>query len=257
MEPARRLRHRIENNQLTLGMLISFHLSMELIEIAIKTGLDYVIVDSEHLDHGQAAMADACSMGRVADFAVLVRPAATDFDTVHQIMDLGPAGLLLPMVETAEQLDSVRDGIYMPPRGKRRPGGPGNRWLEDRFNYADFKAVVEDHLIIVPQIESPLGLEQADAIAAHPITTALGIGPYDLSARLGVCWEPDHPKNVAALERIRQAATAAGKPNWVIGDGRQRIEQGFHFLCIAEPSMMLQTALTQLVVDLRGPGKCA
>jgi hypothetical protein len=48
-------------------------------------------------------------------------------------------------------MDMVREAAWLPPRGNRRPGGPGNRWVRE-FNYEAFKTGVEDHLIIIPQI---------------------------------------------------------------------------------------------------------
>ncbi|MFP6644203.1 MAG: aldolase/citrate lyase family protein, partial [Candidatus Latescibacterota bacterium] len=77
--------------------------------------------------------------------------------------------------------------------GKTRPGGPGNYWEGD-FRYETWKAGVEDDFIVLPQIESRAGLERLDKIAAHQITTAMAIGPYDLSMELGVGAQMDHPK---------------------------------------------------------------
>jgi 4-hydroxy-2-oxoheptanedioate aldolase len=251
MEPARILRRKLENKQPAIGLLFSYHLWLDAIEMAIEVGLDYIIVDSEHLDHGGREMADACSAGRMAGFPVIVRPTATDLDTIRLAMDLGPCGLLLPMVESTQQLDEVQKGIYMPPRGERRPGGRGNRWLR-QFGYEPFRSIVEDHLIVIPQIESPKGLEQVDAIARHPIVTALGIGPFDLSARLGVCWEPDHPKIVQAKQKIRHAAEEAGKPMWVIGDPRKCAADGYTFICAGEPIGLLQGLIKGILDDVRG-----
>ena len=161
-------------------------------------------------------------------------------------MDLGPCGLLLPMVESAEQLDGVRDGIYMPPRGKRRPGGAGNHWVTE-FNYETFKAQVEDHVIILPQIEGRRGLENAAEIAEHEITTALAAGPFDLSAQLGVCGGNGHVKLQEALSQIRKAAQQAGKPAWMIGNAEELVRQGYHFICIGEPTAVLEAALKNKV----------
>ncbi len=250
MKPAIDLKRKMGTAEPTLGVLIIDHLWLGLIEIAQEAGLDYVIIDTEHIQHDSQLVADACMLGRRTGFPVLLRPTATDFDTIRLAMDLGPCGLLLPMVETAEQLDEVRDGLYMPPRGRRRPGGPGNRWVKT-FDYPTFKTQVEDHLIVIPQIESQTGIENETAIPQHGITTALGIGPYDLSANLGVCYQPDHPKLQEAIGSIRRIANDAGKPSWIIGDGETLIEQGVGFFCFAEPSALLQATLKNSVDRLR------
>lgn len=97
--------------------------------------------------------------------------------------------------------------------------------------------------IVLPQIETKVGLAHAEAIAAHPITTAIAVGPYDLSADLGVCWNPDHPKHQQAIATIRTAARKAGKNMLNFGRGPDLVKQGFTFLCIGEPTVFMQQAL--------------
>lgn len=246
MKPAIALREKIAAEQPVLGLLITHHLCLESIELAIAARLDYAIVDAEHFDHGGPAIAEACRIGRLANFPILLRPAATDSAGLRLAMDLGPCGLLLPMIECAEQLDSAYNSLYLPPRGGRRPGGPSNHWM-DQFTYEAFRRQVEDPLIVIPQIESPLGVENAEAIGRHQLTTAVGVGPFDLSIRLGVSGDVNHPKLRKSLHQIRSAAAAAGKPAWMIGDGPTLIAQGYRFICIGEPSLLLKERLREIV----------
>ena len=255
MRSAQILREKITSGQLTLGIIVTMHFWLELIEIARNAGLDYLIIDTEHTSWDDERVAQACAIGRMIDFPILIRPAETQARLVRMAADKGPCGFLLPFVESAAVLDGARDGLYMPPRGRRRPGGPGNRWVTD-YNYATWRATQEDQWIVLPQIESARGLENADAIARHELTTAMAIGPYDLSANLGVCWEPNHPKLQEAIERIRAAGRAAGKNMWMIGDPRSLAERGFTFMCVAEPSMLLEASLRDLTKGLRA-GKAA
>ena len=138
----------------------------------------------------------------------------------------------------------------MKPRGRRRPGGLGNFWVQD-YQYTTWKTEVEDDLIILPQIESVKGLENAEAIARDSLTTAMAVGPYDLSADLGVCWQPNNPKLIDALQKIQKASATAGKTTWMIGDGAALIKQGFRFFCMAEPIMLLEGTLRNMVTQLK------
>ena len=251
MLPAALLKNKLATQKNVLGILITNHLWGELIEVAMLAGLDYVIVDREHFAHDVDSVANACRLGRFANFPILLRPARTDAAAIREAMDLGPCGLLLPMVESVDQMDEVQQGAWLPPRGGRRPGGHGNRWLK-QFNYEDFKTGVEDDLIIIPQIESPLGIRQAAAIAAHPLTTALGIGPYDLSCRLGCAWKPENAELRGSIEQLRAVAASVGKPFWMIGDGVKLTGEGHQFLCIAEPIGLLQATLSNLVKTIQG-----
>jgi 2-keto-3-deoxy-L-rhamnonate aldolase RhmA len=247
---AQLLREKINSNNLTLGVLCTYHFWFDLIEIGRKAGLDYLIIDTEHMAWSDQLLSEACAIGRMIDFPVLIRPAETNAHLVRLAADKGPCGLLLPYVTSAATLDEARDGLYMPPRGKRRPGGPGNRWVSD-YHYTSWRDEQENQFIVLPQIESSEGLENADEIARHELTTAMAIGPYDLSASLGVCWEPDNPKLQDGIRRIREAGRAAGKNMWMIGDGPTLIQRGYTFICFAEPVSLMEATIKNQVSAMR------
>ena len=248
MKAAAILKNKIASEKPVLGLLATFHLWPGMVEIAINAGLDYILIDSEHLTHDAAMVAEACAIGRRADFAVLLRPPSAEFTPVRLAMDLGPCGLLIPYVETAATLDEVQQAVYMKPRGRRRPGGLGNFWLKD-YNYETWKREIEDDLIILPQIESKIGLENADAIARHPLTTYMAVGPFDLATDLGICWQPENPLLHSSIERVRAAGKAAGKNMWMIGSPPDLIRRGFNFICVAEAAMLLQSTLKKTVSE--------
>jgi 4-hydroxy-2-oxoheptanedioate aldolase len=250
MKAAQILKQKINSGAPTLGVLATFHLWPGLIEIAIRAGADYLIIDLEHLTHSHEKVAEMCATGRMLDFPILIRPPQADFIQVRLAGDLGPCGMLIPYVESVADLTTVQDAIYLKPRGKRRPGGPGNRWTTD-INYAGFKTQVEDDFIILPQIESKVGMANVEAIARHPLTTAMAIGPYDLSADYGLCWQPDAPELIEAWKKVRAAATAAGKKMWVIGDSVELLKQGYNFICVGEPMAMVEGLLKKTVSTAR------
>lgn len=245
MKSAQILREKINGTGPTTGVIITFHLWPGLIEVLIRTGIDYAIIDMEHLTHSPELVADCCAIARRADFPILIRPPEAEFTPMRLAMDLGPCGLLVPYVSAVETMETIREAVYMAPRGRRRPGGHGNAWVSG-YNYSNFKGEVEDDLIILPQIENLAGLACVDEIAAHPLTTALAIGPYDLSASLGCCWKPDAPELLAALDKILASGRAHGKNTWTIGDPALLQPRGFNFIGISEPIMIMENALRDL-----------
>lgn len=250
MKAGKILKQKIESETLTMGTLVTLNLTVGLIESSVNAGLDYMIIDLEHFTHDHQMVADCCAVGRLVGFPVLIRPPSVETTVLHLVMDLGPCGLLIPYMQSAAMMDQVRQSIYLPPRGNRRPGGPSVRGLSNH-NYEAWKTEVEDDFIVLPQIENRVGLENAEAIAAHPLTTAIAIGPYDLSADLGVCWHPEDPRHKAAVLRIREAGRKAGKNMWHIGDATALVAGGFSFLCIAEPTHAMEAALKKMVQQAR------
>lgn len=252
MKSAALLKQKIAGSTPVLGVISTYHFWPGLVELVMNAGLDYLIIDLEHLTHNAEQVAEACAIGRRADFPILVRPPSAEFTPMRLALDLGPCGLLIPYVENMETMKGIREAVHMKPRGRRRPGGLGNFWVRD-YHYSTWKSEYEDDLIILPQIESKVGLENAEAIARDPLTTAIAIGPYDLSADLGVCWQPDDPQLTDAITRIRNAGHAAGKNMWMIGDGPSLRKQGFNFICLTEPVMLMASALGQLTLRTREP----
>src|SRR5262245_8508582 len=168
MNPAAELIAKINSDRITLGALAIDQLWPRLVEVCKLAGLDYLIVDREHGPHSDEAVAQACQVGRLLGFPVLIRVISCEYDQIRRALDLGPCGLMFPAVEDTRQLDQVRDAVLMPPRGRRRPGGWGNHALPD-YQYETWRTQFEDHLIILPQIETRRGLANAEAIAAHEI----------------------------------------------------------------------------------------
>ena len=109
MNPAADLIERINSDRITTGVLVTDHLWPRLIEICKLAGLDYAIIDCEHGPHDDTTIAQACAVGRMLNFPVLIRPISYAYDQVRRAIDLGPCGLMIPSVESVEQLDIVRD----------------------------------------------------------------------------------------------------------------------------------------------------
>ncbi|MBN2291664.1 MAG: hypothetical protein JXM70_04520, partial [Pirellulales bacterium] len=190
LTPAIRMKEKLSSGEPVVGVMATDHVWPLLVELCRQGGFDYLIIDREHGCHSDEVVAHVCQTARLAGFPVLMRVVSCETSEIRRAIDMGPCGLLLPCVESTEQLDMARDAMLMPPRGKRRPGGMCNYWLAD-FHYTTWRDEFEDHFIVIPQIENRKGIENVDAIAAHPMVTAMGVGPYDLSADLGCCWDPE------------------------------------------------------------------
>jgi 2-keto-3-deoxy-L-rhamnonate aldolase RhmA len=251
MESARELMEKVRAGDVVVGILATDHLWTDLVEISQRSGLDYLIIDLEHGPHSPELVGEVCATGRRLDFPVLIRPRSNDYATLRHAIDLGCCGFLLASVESGKDLDVVRDALHMPPRGRRRPGGLGNRWV-DNYGAEAWRTTIEDHFIMLPQIETRVGLKHADEIARHEMTTCLAVGPFDLSAELGVCGEMQSAPLKEALASLQRTAEAAGKPMWMIGPkGDELVRNGWRFICIGEPTWILASALRHKADEAR------
>ena len=184
--------------------------SSETAEIAALSGFDWVLIDHEHgsgdlkdLLHQLQALAGTPT-------APIVRVPRIDATIFKQVLDLGPAGLMIPNVASAEQAREILRLAHIPPQGVRG-AATSTRNSAYGLHYRRYLQEVNDNLLIVAQIESAEGLEQARDIAAVDGIDVLFVGPTDLGTALGLDGNPAEPRFRAVLERVAAAAAAHGK----------------------------------------------
>jgi 2-keto-3-deoxy-L-rhamnonate aldolase RhmA len=250
LKPAAELKVKLATDELVIGLMATDQAWPFLVEICQTGGLDYLVIDREHGKFSDELVSHICQVGRLANFPVLMRTVSCEASIIRRAIDMGPCGLLLPCVETTGQLDEVQDAVLMPPRGRRRPGGMGNYWLKD-YQYETWKSDFEAHFIVIPQIESQVGVDNAESLAAHPLVTALGLGPYDLSADLGCCWDPESENYQKALDQVSAAADQAGKKVWAGTDAEALQASGYTFLWIGTTTTLLTEAIKQTVCNAK------
>ena len=131
-------------------------------------------------------------------------PDATEGD-IQKAMDLGALGIIVPLVSTVEEAErAVRYARY-PPDGHRSQGGGQHRVLYG----PDYRRTANQNLLIVVMIENLEGVEIVDEIAAVPGVDVVFAASGDLGSFSG--YSRDDPRYEAMIDRIREAALAAGK----------------------------------------------
>jgi 2-keto-3-deoxy-L-rhamnonate aldolase RhmA len=108
----------------------------------------------------------------------------------------------------------------------------------------------------VVQIETAEALADLAAILATPHVDALLVGPNDLAASIGHTGGLDHPENLAAIARVRDAAAAAGIPVGIHvragAEARGRLAEGFAFATVSSDVGILAAAVDAMVREARG-----
>jgi 2-keto-3-deoxy-L-rhamnonate aldolase RhmA len=218
--------------------------------------MDFVMLDMEHGSCSLRQAEELCRTARLLALPLILRPEIAEYHVMRKYLDMGPAGLMIPWIETQRQVDSVRDALFVPPHGRRGPGGPAifaNRTL-DRAGWNE----IEANFFVMLQIETPAGIASIESLAKPEWVDAIMPGPYDLSLNLGPCGELGNPEVVAALQRIHDEAERAAKPcGMVVGTAEQArtwIDKGIRLFIVSEPAMMVRHHVTSLLTDIRRAG---
>ena len=224
------------------------------IELLQNAGYDFLMLDGEHGDFPPDRIASICRVGRLAGFPVIVRTFCT-YEHVRRALDLGSMGAILPMVDSAEQIDTLRRAAFMPPVGERGPGGPGNRHVSDyrRETWAE----LEEQFALIPMIETPRAVDDP-SVFAQPWVTACLVGPYDflMSHRIDLAdlYRPGGPHE-ALVRRAIDGCAAIGKPCGTVvpnGEAAARwIELGAKLIICGELNGMLAEVAARNIDAIR------
>ena len=177
-------------------------------EVMARQGFDALVVD---MQHGLTDMSDVWPMLQAisqTDTVPVVRVPWNDPATIMKALDLGAYGIIVPLVNTAEDAAKAVAACRYPPVGMRSSGPV--RALH--YGGADYVAHANDEIVLMAMIETKEGLANLDAICATPGLDAVYIGPADLSFALGMAPRGDNPDPVhlATCDRIRDAAHKRG-----------------------------------------------
>ncbi|WP_435157263.1 HpcH/HpaI aldolase family protein [Haladaptatus sp. DFWS20] len=200
-------------------------------EMSAELGFDFVVIDTEH---SSMSISTVENLVRAVDAASgetksVVRLPDDDPTRIKRILDTAVSGVIVPMVETAEQARGVVEATRYPPDGRR--GVAGSRASTYGLELADYFERANDELLVMVQIESAKSVGHAGSIAAVDGIDALFVGPADLSASLGRFGETDSLDSEisAVLDAAGESDTAVGTIALDPEDVERWVETGFDF----------------------------
>ena len=195
-------------------------------------GMDFVLIDAEHAQTNTETMVDMARACEMYEMAALVRVYDPyDYPMMSRLLDVGIHGLMVPMVESAEQAKKIIDPVKYAPLGKcGANGGRGPRWGA----YENYTVQSNEALYTIMQCETRKGVENIEAICQTPGLDCVFIGTADLSQDMGHPGEVNHPEVVEAVERVLAACRKYNiVPGIVTGTEAaciNRIKQGFQLV---------------------------
>lgn len=250
------LRQRMRAGETLIGSWINSG-SPIVAELMAACGFDFLCVDVEHsaVDLPQTQqLFQAIRSGR-RDCAAIVRLHGVDYAFAKRYLDAGASGVVAPLVRTREEAALLVQAAKYPPMGLRGVGFC--RANSYGMRLADECARANEEIFLAVQIEHIDAVRNIDAILSVPGIDAVFIGPYDLTASMGITAQFEHPDYLTAratiLDACRRHAVAPGihvvQPDTV--QAKARLAEGFHFLAYSLDITMLTTACSEGLAVLR------
>ena len=224
-------------------------------ELMARAGLDWVVVDLEHGNATEAELLAHLNAIEVGGAAALVRPQSGERLRIGRALDMGAAGVVVPRLDTIEQVREAVTFLHYPPTGQRGVALLTRGARLGTVSHAGVAALNQDIVGIV-QIESPSAVEAADEIAATDGVDVLFVGPADLSHSLGVPGRFAEAAYQDALKRVVSACRAHGKaPGILLYDHasfRPHLDLGFTFVGIGADVSFVNDGVKAALAAVRG-----
>ena len=250
------LRRRIAAGEIVIGSWINSG-SPIVAELMAACGFDFLCVDVEHsaVDLPEAQqLFQAIRSGR-PDCAAVVRVHGVDYAFVKRFLDAGASGIVAPLVRTRDEAALLVQATKYPPAGLRgvgfcRANSYGLR-LDDECGRAN------NEVFLAVQIEHIDAVRNVDAILSVPGIDAAFIGPYDLTASMGITGQFEHPDYLAARAVILAACHRHGVAPGIhvvapsVDQVKARIAEGYRFIGYSLDITMLTDACTGGLAALR------
>ncbi len=195
---------RLRAGETLLGAIIALP-SAEVAEMFSRAGFDWLIVDTEHAPLDPLA---AQGLLQAARCPCLVRVPVGEEAAIKKALDIGAAGVVVPLVNTAAEAERIVRYCRYPPRGSRGVGMA--RAQGYGLDFQQYVAGANDSVIVMLQIEHIEAVNNIEAIVRVPGVDALMIGPYDLSGTMDKLGQVNDPEVQQAMETVRKAGEAAG-----------------------------------------------
>ncbi|KAL2610363.1 hypothetical protein R1flu_028936 [Riccia fluitans] len=245
------LKSRLLNGEKLYGAL-SVSYSPVNAEILGWAGYDFVVVDMEH---GPGDMFSALPVLRALNSArtpAIIRVPDNDEIYVKKALDLGPAGIMFPKVDNAEEARNAVASCRYPPYGIRGAAPPLIR--ASRYGLdSTYLETCEQDLLIMCQAESEEAVNNLQEITEVEGVDCVHFGPRDLRASMGLLRHPEDPRGLAMLKKGERAVLASGKKMLLGGfatpesSPAEMYDRGYNLVCgVVDVAMFRDAAVADL-----------
>ena len=255
------VKHRLAAGGVALGSMVFEFFTPGIARVCANAGAEFVMYCMEHTGVGFETLKPQFSLCRALGVVPLVRVPAAEYHFVARALDVGALGVMVPLVDTAEQAQRIVSFSRYPPEGRR---GAAFGFAHDDYRGGDVvqkMRALHERTLVICMIETRAGLDNVEAIAAVPGVDVLWLGHFDLTNFLGIPGEFTHPKYRDAVKRIAAAAAQHGKSaGYMAADeqlGREYLAHGYRMIATGTDQGLLQNALARLIGTWKTPSASA
>ena len=246
------LKRKLAAGEATYGLWVSLE-APTITEIACELGLDWVVIDVEHGHMDFKEVVEHLRVVRNTGTTGLVRLQEIEKGLIKRLLDIGAEGLLIPQIDSPDEIRQAISFAKYPPRGVR--GVAVERSTRWGMELAEGTRRADAETLVIPMIETVAAGNAVDEIVAIPGIDAVFFGPADYCASSGYLGEWNQPQAMSRMMAIQSRVRAANIPCGILAGSaaevRQRREQGFSLVALGTDTGMLIRSIRQSLDGLR------
>jgi len=254
MNNADKIREKWARGELAIGTNVALTDSA-VIELFGEAGYDIVWIDMEHSAMSKESALNHIRACRGVGLAPFLRVPSLDPVVVKPLLELHPAAVIVPRINSVAEAKAAVTSCRYPPRGVRG-FGPSRGVRFGGRSMDDYLANVDREIMVILQIEHIDAVNEIDAILDIPGIDSIVPGPGDLASSMGLIGQTSHPDVVAALDRLIEAARQKNVPmGQSIGFSpeavRNAIQKGVSWVCADGDWQMLFPQAKRICDEIR------
>ena len=241
-----------QNREKSLGVWSNLP-DIHVAETVSRAGFDWICFDLQHglMDYSDLTRLLPAVTG--VSITPVVRVAANQPDQIGKALDAGARGVIVPMINSAEDARRAVEACYYPPKGQRSCGPMRDAMVEGMA----YLGTANDDIACLLMIETGEGLANLDAIASVPGVTGLFVGPMDLCYGLGLAPGDFTDERFAqSLAAIKSACDNNGLAKGLFGysaaSAAASLEQGFDFVSVGSDISFLREGMARALAVVNG-----
>jgi 2-keto-3-deoxy-L-rhamnonate aldolase RhmA len=204
------VKEKASSGTVVCGTMIRFIRNSAIVCYAKHAGLDFFMCDCEHGAFTTETLHDLYMTAIAYGIEGFARVPVTTKDYISRILDCGASGIMTPMTETVKQAEELVYYSKYAPLGNRGFSSGANTGYKGGV-HTEIMKEANSRIWSRAQIETALGVENAEKIAAVEGIDALLIGPNDLSLSLGIPGDLTNPTEIQAIKKVAAACKKHNK----------------------------------------------
>lgn len=221
-----------------------------------RAGFDWVWIENEHSPHSYETIQEVVRTADDIGIMTIMRVTQGEYSLIARALDMGVNGIIVPRVETPEQVRHYIDCAKYPPVGKRGFGIRSSIYGKTSMSMRERIDDQTDHRFLFIQLESQLGVDNLDAMLteAKGYVDCVLVGPADFQMDIGKPDQWEAPELMTAMARIpeicKKHGVSCGYPVRNAEEAKFRFEQGFNFINIGSDDSFLAIGAEESVTAL-------